>query len=567
VKFRALLTTTALAASAVAGVAATERPADLAEALGAGLTADQAQADLPVGAGYWQEIDFPSLDGTMLHADVILPGRPDQAPEGGWPMIFSIGPYFGEGQGATENDPVATGPEPRFYDFIEGADILNQGYGWAQVDSRGYGSSAGCSDYGGIGEQMDVFAAAEYFGEAPYSNGHVGMWGKSYDAWTQVMGLAMNPPHLDAVVIQSPIIDGYRIAFDHGVHWDSGWYVTPGLYTAYDANPPAPQHTSQAEWVQWLDSEAKLATCWSEGIAYSDLGYDESLPYWVERELVSRAKDTEIPVFWSMGFNDINTKPTNMLDLVDELQGYHRGWYGQWDHVRGNEVDKVGRDGFLEETLDFFDVFLKGEAEFDNELNANQSARIQTQFGDWYIADAYPPSHMQHFSMELLPGAYVDDKDAGDALWTVTEPAPYDVHLSGEPVFNVDVDIPLANANMIVKVWDTTDSGQATLIARGAQLITESGQFTFDAWPQDYLLEADHIIAIEIGTSDAEYNDIPTGQTVTLKSGTVDLPFLTEQIEYELYGYPASVANATGKLDASVFANLTPAFTWPPTVR
>ena len=65
------------------------------------------------------------------------------------------------------------------------------------------------------------------------------MWGKCYDGWTQVMALAAKPKGLAAVVIQSPIIDGYRTLYMNGVHYDSGWYATPALYQGIDATAAA----------------------------------------------------------------------------------------------------------------------------------------------------------------------------------------------------------------------------------------------------------------------------------------------------------------------------------------
>ena len=75
--------------------------------------------------------------------------------------------------------------------------------------------------------------------DTPWTNGKVGMWGKSYDAWTQVMALSQNPPHLEAVVIQAPLIEGYGIGYVNGVHHSATWYATTSLYMLYDYQPPA----------------------------------------------------------------------------------------------------------------------------------------------------------------------------------------------------------------------------------------------------------------------------------------------------------------------------------------
>ncbi|TAL13267.1 MAG: CocE/NonD family hydrolase, partial [Frankiales bacterium] len=180
----------------------------------------------------WTEQWIESGDGTPLHADVMLPAsRKDDQKH---PVILSIGPYFGSGSQGTVWDPQEAGPSARFDDLIEQGQIFEKGYALVYVDSRGYGSSGGCNDLGGPGEQMDTKAAIEWAAKQPWSNGKVGMWGKSYDAWTQVMALAQQPKGLAATVIQSPLIDGYRLAFENGVHWAATWYITPGLYANYD---------------------------------------------------------------------------------------------------------------------------------------------------------------------------------------------------------------------------------------------------------------------------------------------------------------------------------------------
>src|SRR3989337_2061803 len=99
----------------------------------------------------WTEVFFPSDDGTMLHADVLLPK--DRRVNDQHPVILSIGPYFGSG--GLNGGPPEDGPIMRFIDMIEGGDIFERGYAYVQVDSRGYGASQGCYDYGGKGEQMD----------------------------------------------------------------------------------------------------------------------------------------------------------------------------------------------------------------------------------------------------------------------------------------------------------------------------------------------------------------------------------------------------------------------------
>src|SRR3954470_17716986 len=112
----------------------------------------------------WSEafISSPSDAGdATLHADILRPKGSKAADK--TPVILSTGPYFNHsGQtgpaGPAENttyDPVgpSTGPSDRFYDFIEGAHLMERGYTFVMVDLRGFGGSTGCLDWGGPGEQ------------------------------------------------------------------------------------------------------------------------------------------------------------------------------------------------------------------------------------------------------------------------------------------------------------------------------------------------------------------------------------------------------------------------------
>src|SRR3990170_574536 len=95
-----------------------------------------ARADEVPKDATWKEVFFPSDDGTILHADVLLPK--DRRVNDQHPVILSIGPYFGSG--GLNGGPTEDGPNMRFADMIEGGRIFERGYAYVQVDSRGYGA-------------------------------------------------------------------------------------------------------------------------------------------------------------------------------------------------------------------------------------------------------------------------------------------------------------------------------------------------------------------------------------------------------------------------------------------
>src|SRR3954470_5406275 len=90
-----------------------------------------AQADPPPPGSTWTQATITEPDGTKLHADVLRPSN--LAADAKTPVIVSVGPYFNHsGQtgplGPVEGTPYdptgAAGPSSRFYDFVNGARLM-----------------------------------------------------------------------------------------------------------------------------------------------------------------------------------------------------------------------------------------------------------------------------------------------------------------------------------------------------------------------------------------------------------------------------------------------------------
>ena len=499
----------------------------------------------------WRQVFFPSDDGTMLHADVFLPK--DRRVNDQHPVILSIGPYFGTN--ALNGDPVAEqGPIMRFADMVLGGKIFERGYAYVQVDSRGFGGSEGCYDYGGKGEQMDAKAAVEWAARQPWSNGKVGMWGKSYDAWTQVMALANRPSGLEAAVVQSPIDDRYKIAFMNGVHYDAGWYATPALYGGYDLAPASVQDSPPEEFLYPAKGTATDPSCYAKHPIYSGAMNDPDNPYWQEGEISGQARLSDVPIMWSHGFLDANTKPDNFMDTWQGYRGWHRGWFGQYDHVRGNEHELVGRDGFLDEAMSFFDHFLKGEPlpKYPGVVE------VQDGEGKWRSEKAWPPVDADYDlgSLKVLKGEYSDDggnsADSGEGSWSFTQAAPYDIRFAGNGVVDVTVQTTVPNQNLVTLLYDVDPKGKARLITRGAYLIRSQGEsrVTYELYPQDWVLRKGHRFGVLLAGADTSwFQTIPTGQTVTITKGKIELPFLRKARRSNLDGGPAEAMSGVPTID------------------
>lgn len=473
----------------------------------------------------WTEHYFTSDDGlTLLHADVLRPkGLSDKHRT---PVILTVSPYFNHADSGG-------GPSDRFYDFLEISDILDRGYTYVMVDLPGFGGSGGCNDWGGLREQGAVKAAVEWAASQPWSTGKVGMMGKSYDAWTGLMGMAQRPKGLAAVVAMEPVYAGYRYLYNNGVRFVNS-LLTPVLFTETDAQPGPVDET------EYTVNGAPLFWCYGVNIGLQQID-DENDPFWVERDLLKAAKGSKTPLFMTQGFLETNTKPDGAFDFFNLMKGEdNRAWYGQFDHVRGWETDsegayQMGRDTFAAEMMRFFDHHVKGLPLSKAPVHRDAPIEVQDALGRYRHEPSWPPPDMDMHTSKLETGTYNDDANnygagtaGGQGIWTISQPLKHDAWLSGEPVLKLEIDA-VPRANVVGNVYDIAPGGRATLITRGAFLVRGAGtqDVSFELYGQDWPLEAGHRIGVLVSGSNSDWwVHVPTGTPVTVTKASIELPFL-----------------------------------------
>jgi predicted acyl esterase len=252
---------------------------------------------------------------------------------------------------------------------------------------------------------------------------------------------------------------------------------------------------------------------------------------------------------WSHGFNDVNTKPTNIFDVYSKLRGPKRAWFGQWDHVRGNESDKVGREGFMDEAMAWLDHYLRGKP-----LPRMPKTEVQDGDGVWRKEAAWPPADSQMHAMPVRAGSF-DDDDSNSAdtpdsgTWSVSQPAPYDVRIAGLPRLAVKA-VPQtpAGANVIALLYDVAPDGTSRLVTRGAYHVAGAEPVSFDLWPADWLLPRGHRLALELAGADNDvYLPTSTRTTVEVAAGKLSLPLLSYQRSSDLEGDRAAAQSGVPK--------------------
>jgi predicted acyl esterase len=509
-----------------------------ATAPGAALAAGTAYPDAD-----WTQASIPVDDTTTLHADVLLPkGLGDQKV----PVIVSIGPYFGHaGQtGAScaiegcSYDPVgpSSGPSERFQDFVDGAKLFtrDQKYAFVMVDLRGYGGSTGCLDWGGPGEQADVVKAIEWAAGQDWSTGKVGTYGKSYDGMTGLMGAASRPEPLKAVVAQEPVYDNYRYLYGDGIRRLNS-VLTPALYDSIAATPGPLADADPAYQAANLQDNLARPGCLAANWLDQAGNDDHFSPYWRTRNIIENVKGSNVPLFVTQGMTENNTAPDGLAEFLVNHTGPERGWLGPWNHVRGAELDNgklaMGRQGFYDEVMSFYDQYLAGE---EPTKNYAPFAIQSVTTGVWRPEAQWPPADATTSEVtKLRPGTYSDTGQStrtdDTGVWTVSEPLPYSVHTAGAGTVTVDVSSPTPRSNLVVDVYDLDANGTGPLVARNGSLIRNNGRVKIDLMSADWRFAKGHRIGIRVTDTNTDWwvATVPTLSNVTVYGGEVKLPFLT----------------------------------------
>jgi uncharacterized protein len=490
----------------------------LAAALVLGLLGAPAAQAIPEGSTF-TEYRVPSGDGTILDIDVIrAEGTPDDERQ---PVIMVVSPYT-----LPENGR----PSSRFDDFFADSGALHQGYTYAIATLRSFGQSEGCSDWGGPGEQMDVVAAVEWAAAQPWSTGKVALLGKSYDGWTGLMGIANQPQGLAAVISMEPVFDGYRYLYDDGIRFVNS-ALTPTSFMT---------RTQPACAVEYIVSQQDD---------------DGDSAFWQQRELINKSRGKTTPLFLMQGFLERNTKPDGAFEYWEGIAGPKRAWFGQFDHIRGNDLHSdgetylAGRDTYIDQAMDFLDAFLKDDPAARARFDAAPQVEVQDSDGNYRGEDSWPPADAITRTTTLNGGAYQDNGlnfgsragallnlpaagATGLGVWSISQPMPGVRRMAGEAVIDLDLVTSAPRSNLVANIYDIAPDGRATLVSRGADMVRLPGKqrHRLTMYGQDWVFAEGHRIGVLVSGSNMEWwVHQPTGAPVVVLEAFAELPILANE--------------------------------------
>jgi hypothetical protein len=252
------------------------------------------------------------------------------------PVISEVGPYYDDG------DVSATTPADRLGRFLI-ENYVPHGYGVAQVSVFGTGNSNHCMDLMGTDEQRGIDAAVSWLGEQPWSNGKVGMIGKSYDGSTPWQAATFGNPYLSTIVPMSGLIGVHELMWRNGSMEARGAIMHNGVYGSFGIDGDV------------SDSE-NLCEGYVEGYVNGPLAYQTGgmvefagNTYWTERSFLGRVvQNYQGSVYIIQGMQDWNVDPHMAFpthQLMEEAGIEVKTLAGQWAHDYPDRVSGHSSQG------------------------------------------------------------------------------------------------------------------------------------------------------------------------------------------------------------------------------
>ncbi|MCA9559806.1 MAG: CocE/NonD family hydrolase [Myxococcales bacterium] len=329
-------------------------------------------ADPPHAVRVVENLWIPLSDGTCLAARAWLPEDAAQHPV---PAILEYIPY-------------------RKRDLTRQRDALNHpylaghGYACVRVDLRGSGDSEGVMhDQFLEQEQRDGYEVVEWLAQQAWCDGKVGMFGISWGGFAGLQVAALQPPSLGAIVVASATDDLYV----DNMHYMGGCLLGDNLSEAttmfaFNGCPPDPAIVGEGwrdGWLQRLDGSGLWLKTWLE--------HPHRDAYWTVGSVRDDFAAVKCPVLCASGWADGYSNA--VLRLVEHLDAPCRGLIGPWSHQYPHLAVPGPAIGFLQETLRWFDHWLKGD---DQGVMDDPALRV-------WMQDSVPPAT----AYEQRPGRWV----------------------------------------------------------------------------------------------------------------------------------------------------------------
>jgi len=299
-------------------------------------------ADFPRKVKEIEHVWIPMADGVRLSARIWLPEDAEKDPV---PAILEYIPY-------RKRDGTRAWDDPRHRYWA------GHGYAAIRLDIRGSGESEGLiADEYAKQEQDDAVEAIAWIAAQPWCTGAVGMTGISWGGFNSLQVAARRPPALKAIITHCSTDDRYA----DDTHYMGGCLLTDTFmwgsaffqFMARPADPAIQGPGWRADWRKRMEnwrpvaSQVWLAHPWRDA-------------YWQHGSVCENYADITCAVYavggWADGYS--NAVPR----MLANLSCPRKGLVGPWGHKYPHDGFPGPAIGFLQESLRWWDHWLKGKA-------------------------------------------------------------------------------------------------------------------------------------------------------------------------------------------------------------
>ena len=506
---------------------------------GAGLT-----GDAEVHLGLW----LPVIEGCDYTTEEI-------SEECKVPVIAEIGPYYNDG------DVDALTPANRLGRFLI-ENYVPHGYGVAQVSVFGTGESNHCMDLMGTDEQRGIDAAVTWLGSQSWSNGKVGIIGKSYDGSTPWQAATFGNPYLATIVPMSGLIGVHELMWRNGSMEARGMIMHNGVYGSFGIDGDADDVDNACEG--YMEGYANGPLAYITGGMVDFAGNT----YWTERSFLGRVLDNyNGSIYIIQGMQDWNVDPHMAFPIHQQVADAGieiKTLAGQWAHdypdrVEGHSSQGVGRGqeaypytlrwDWADEMLYWFDWYLKGEGRAPT-----LGVEMQDNRGGWRFESTWPSEDTEFVSVDvstLEPSSALMGTGRG-AITFSYGPFEQDTYIAGMPTLHTSATphttnnghifiemtdsngIHLGHAVMDLRFYDGGRDGVATITPFSTVLAK------VEFMPMDVFLAAGQTIQFTVTQTGEDYVPSPAASgdySIDWSQSTLTLPLVYRNCD-ELFQAP-----------------------------
>ncbi|MBK1698907.1 CocE/NonD family hydrolase [Rhodovibrio salinarum] len=322
-----------------------------------------------------EETWIPLKDGTRLAARIWRPKDAEQTPV---PAILEYLPY--------RKRDLTHARDAQMHPYWAG-----HGYAGVRVDIRGSGESDGVLEDEYLQQELDDgVEILQWLEDQPWCDGQAAMIGISWGGFNGLQVAALRPKQLKCIITICSTDDRYA----DDVHHMGGCLLGDNLSwasTMFDHNacPPDPELVGERwkeMWLQRLDGSGLWLKKWLE--------HQRRDAYWKHGSVCEDFTDIQIPVYAVSGWADGYCNAVfRLLDGLKHVPA--KGLVGPWAHKYPHLGVPGPAIGFLQETLRWFDHWMKGA---DTGIMDEPRLRV-------WMQDSVPPSARY----DIRPGRWVGE--------------------------------------------------------------------------------------------------------------------------------------------------------------